>query len=166
MEFSGPAITDSDKPHPHLVPLADWESDEPLHPAPDEVTFPLWAFSPLIDYSDPASEKPGGEQLLSGDMEFRPDWIKPIGKNRIDDFTPPIVLRRRPTPFPFSQSNRTWAGGQRKGIRFNPPDSSPNTDFVDRALGDPSHLADPVPLPDEISDSIAFLKNQRAVLSV
>ena len=59
----------------------------------------------------------------------------------------------------FTSSNMTWAGQQKKGIQFNIPDASPYLDHVDRAMREPFHLSDEIPLPGEVMDSLQFIQS-------
>ena len=59
----------------------------------------------------------------------------------------------------FVKSNTSWAGEQRKGVRFSIPGAASKDDFVYRAMAEPFHQADEIPLPEEVRASLSFLKN-------
>ena len=59
----------------------------------------------------------------------------------------------------FAKSRTVWAGGKRKGIPFNIATAVPYADRVEKALLQPFHLANPIPLPDEVSASLRFIRD-------
>ena len=61
----------------------------------------------------------------------------------------------------FIPSKYTWSGEQRKGLDCHITDSTSIDDHTRKAMDLEFFLAKPVPLPDEIKDSVEFIRNAR-----
>ena len=57
----------------------------------------------------------------------------------------------------FTPSKTVWAGEQRRGPHFNIVGASSHTDHVHRAMAEPFHLADDIPLPADVMEAVTFL---------
>ena len=77
----------------------------------------------------------------------KPDPIRPESFN--DDLSLSI----------FRKGTKVWAGQQRKGIQYSIPDASSKLDHVNRASRETFHLSDRIPLPDELCESIQFIRS-------
>ena len=63
----------------------------------------------------------------------------------------------RMTSFPPSRT--VWAGEQRKETPFNIPDARPHSDHVYKSLEQPCHLADHIPIPEDPSGDVHYIRD-------
>ena len=91
--------------------------------------------------------------------DFCPEKIAPFNPDRVGNPDMPSSYEDDLRTTYFAKSNACWAGEQRKGIQFSIPDATSKTDFVFRAMAEPFHLADEIPLPSEVKASLDFIKN-------
>ena len=57
----------------------------------------------------------------------------------------------------YLASNRICAGEQRKGVHFNITDAIARTDHVEKAISEPFHLADEIPVPPDATRAVDFI---------
>ena len=81
--------------------------------------------------------------------DFRRDWV--TGPENPDSPNGDLFMPH------FESSSRIWAGEQRRKLTFNITDATSHTDHVEKAMREPFHLSDPVPLPPEVKAATAYL---------
>ena len=96
---------------------------------------------------------------------------------KVSDWAPPDIMDFNPSitgdsskPASYSDdiglphyvaSNRTWAGEQRKGARYNISDATSRTDRVERDVVDPFRLAGEIPIPPDVARPMDFITPNR-----
>ena len=78
-----------------------------------------------------------GHNGLNHIAKFRGDRIEGPGKP--DSYYDDLFMAR------FQSISHIWGGGQKRKMTFNFSDSTSDTDHVEKATREPSHLSDPVP---------------------